>query len=127
MLDKKRKEDVLKEIEDNDEDENFEIKDKPEKRTKTVTLEVPRKIFEAPGVCQMLDRTKQSNRAAVGNIATLIKASNGNLSDFNLSTTTALRARYNKRIEELEKFYKEFKPPKGRVHKKIWVFSRLGA
>ena len=112
ILDMKRKEDSLKEIEDNDENDNFEMKERRKRKSKTVSLEVPRKIFQAPGVCQMLDRTKQSNRAAVGNIAMLIKASNGNLNDFDMSTTTALRARNNKRVEEQKKFYSEFKAPK---------------
>ena len=70
-IDRKRRELATKEIiSDNDNGKDFEVKAKKPKKSQTVTLEVPRKILEAPGICQMLDRTKQSTRFAMGNIAT---------------------------------------------------------
>ena len=58
---RKRKELATKDIiNDNNNDQDFEVKNKKPKKSQTVNLEVPRKILEAPGICQMLDRTKQS-------------------------------------------------------------------
>ena len=111
--DKKRKEMVTKDImNDNNNDEDFVLPAKKPRKSKTVTLEVPRKILEAPGICQMLDRTKLSTRAAMGNIATFIKAGGGDLEDFSLSKSTVWTTRIAKRVEEYEKFYSNFQPPK---------------
>ena len=109
---KKRRELATKEIIcENNNDEDFEVEAKKAKKSKTVTLEVPRKILQAPGVCQMLDRTKQTTRSAMGNLATFITASGGDLEDFNLSTQTVWLTRNAKRVEEYEKFYESFQPP----------------
>ena len=113
---KKRRELATKEIIcENNNDEDFEVEAKKAKKSKTVTLEVPRKILQAPGVCQMLDRTKQTTRSAMGNLATFITASGGDLEDFNLSTQTVWLTRNAKRVEEYEKFYESFQPPKHAV------------
>ena len=76
---------------------------------------MPNKILQAPGVCQMLDRTKQTTRYAMGNLATFITASGRDLEDFNLSTKTVWITRNAKRVEEYEKFYAYFQPPKHAV------------
>ena len=64
--------------EDNNSDPDYTRSKK--KRSDTVTLEVPRKIFANPEVASMLDRTKCSSPVAVG-----IKTAGANLSDFNIS------------------------------------------
>ena len=113
---KKRKEEAMIDIDDNNnKDSEFQVNVKKAKRSDTVILEMPRKILAAPGICQMLDRTKQSTRAAVGNIATIIKAAGGDLDEFDLSATTVWNTRNAKRKEELEKFYSNFQPPKHSV------------
>jgi len=94
-----------------DNGENFECKSK-KRHSESVTLNVPRQILKSPGVCEMLDRTKMSTRAAMGNISSFIKASGGDLKDFSLSKSCIWETRNAKRIEEYNNFYKNFQPPK---------------
>ena len=111
-----QRKEALEDINDNDDvDEDYETDSKKPRRSKTVTLELPRKILKAPGVCQMLDRTKQSTKVAVGNIASIIKAGGGDLNDFDLSKSTAWTTRNATRKEEYDKFYSNFVPPKHSV------------
>ena len=63
----------------------------------------------------MLDRTKISNRFAVGNLATFIKAGGGNLDDFHLSKSSVCNKRNKNRNMEYGKFYNEFQAPKHSV------------
>ena len=73
-IDRKRRELATKDIiSDNNNDKDFEVKAKKPKKSQTVTLEVPRKILEDPGICQMLDRTKQSKIFAMGKLQLLLK------------------------------------------------------
>ena len=110
MNDRKRREIVTKDSNslDNNNDKDFVLQAKKPKKSETVTLEVPRKILQAPGICQMIDRTKLSIRAAMGNLA----AGGGYLEDFSLSKITVWTTRNEKRVEEYEKFYGNFQPPK---------------
>ena len=60
---------------ENNNDRNFE----PEKTTRkrksdTVNLEVPRKLFKSPDVVSMFDRTQVSSRKAVGITSSILKA-----------------------------------------------------
>ena len=96
----------------NNNDKDYEPGAKKSRKSDTVTLEVPRKILEAPSISQMMDRTKLSTRAAMGNLAVFIKAGGGDLEDFSLSKSTVWTTRNKKRVEEYEKFYTSFKPPK---------------
>ena len=87
---------------------------------------MPRDILGAPGISNMLDGTKISNRFAVGNLATFIKAGGGNLYDFHLSKSSVCNKRNKNRNMEYEKFYNEFQAPKhsvvgwhGKVVKKV--------
>ena len=106
----------MRDIDDsNNRDSDFQMNAKKAKRSETVILEMPRKILAAPGICQMLDRTKQNTKAAVENIATIIKAGGGDLDEFDLSATTVWNTRNAKRNEELDKFYPNFQPPKHSV------------
>ena len=91
---KKRKEEAMRDIDDsNNRDSDFQMNVKKAKRSETVILEMPRKILAAPGICQMLDRKKHSKRAAVGNIATIIKAGGGDQDEFDISATTVWKTR----------------------------------
>ena len=84
-----QKNEALKDINVNEEDgEDYESGAKKFKRSKTVTLELPRKILKAPGICQMLERTKQST-----GVANNINAGVGDLNDFDLSKITASTSR----------------------------------
>ena len=76
---------------------------------------MPRDILGAPGISNMLDRTKISNRFAVGNLATFIKAGGGNLDDFHLSKLSVCNKRNKNLNMEYEKFYNEFQAPKHSV------------
>ena len=105
-IDRKKRELATKDIiSDNNNDKDLEVKAKKPNKSQTVTLEVPRKILKAPGICQMLDRTKQCTRFAMGNIAPLVKAVGGDLEVFSLSKSTVWTTRNAKRVEEYEKFY----------------------
>ena len=76
---------------------------------------MPRDILGAPGISNMLDKTKISNRFTVGNLATFIKAGGGNLDDFHLSKSSVCNKRHKNRNMEYEKFYNEFQAPKHSV------------
>ena len=63
------------------------------RKSDTVTLEVPRKIFNNNEVVSMLDRTQTSSRKAVGVASMLLKSAGANLNDFTLSHRQVHRQR----------------------------------
>ena len=85
------------------------------KKTDTVTLHVPRKIFENRELCLMADRTGTSDNCLTGLTASIIKAGGGDLADFNLSRTTARKGRIAAREAEFTEFFRNFVPPKHAV------------
>ena len=93
---------------DNENNEDYYIPIKKTRKSDTVTLEMPRDIIGAPGISNMLDRTKISNRFAVGNLATFIKAGGGNLNDINPSKSSICNKRNKNQNIEYEKLYNDF-------------------
>ena len=99
-------------IDDDTDDKEYEPAVK--KKSRTVTLEVPRNIFSDPNVTAMLDRTKCTNRVTTGVVSSVLKAAGADLNDFSISKDTIKRQR-NKKREAIAKDVKiEFEAKKQR-------------
>ena len=77
-------------------DEDFQPRAKTRK-SDTVTVEVPKKIFDDSNVVAMLDRTKVSSRTALCVVAAVLKTANADLNDFSTSQSTLRRTRDRQR------------------------------
>ena len=97
---------------ENNNDDDFDIsKNKTHKKRKsdTVTVEVPRKLFNSPDVASMLDRTQVSSRKAVGITAAILKAGGADLTEFSISHRQVHRQRDKSRSVLAVQAMKEFK------------------
>ena len=62
-------------------------------KSETITVEIPRKLFQNPELVGMLDRTQTSSRKAIGMAALLLKSAGSDLSDFSISRAQVHRQR----------------------------------
>ena len=89
------------------------------RKTDTITLEVPRKLFASPEIVSMIDRTQLSSRKAVGVAAAILKSAGADLTDFSISKSQVHRQRDKCRsvlaVEALEEF-KANKPEHTALH-----------
>ena len=76
---------------ENNNDEDFNLPASEgchRKRSDTVTLEVPRSLFNSPALTSILDRTQISSRKAVGLAASILKTAGADLREFDISHRT---------------------------------------
>ena len=88
-------------------------------KSATITLEVPRNILGDPEVTAMLDRTKCTNRVAVGVISSVLIASGADLDDFSLSKDTVRVHRNSNRDKiaaDVKSDFEDKKPKFGCLH-----------
>ena len=110
--------DTIAHAEDNAAQENNNDRDfEPEQNTRkrksdTVTLEVPRKLFKSPDVVSMIDRTQVSSRKAVGITSSILKAGGADLTDFTISHRQVHRQRDKSRSVLAQQAMAEFKANK---------------
>ena len=102
-------------VEDSMSDKDYKVNNA--KRSKMVTLELPRNPWNSPEVTSMLDRTKVTSRQAVGVFSALVKTGTVegkevDLNDFTLSQSSVHRSRDKNRIILLQKAKEEFQKNK---------------
>ena len=87
--------DGISEQKENNNDSEFDSDTKTHKkrRSDTVTVEIPRKLFSSTEIVSMLDRTQVSSRKAVGITAAILKAGGADLTDFTISHRQVHRQR----------------------------------
>ena len=112
-------EDDTPDKENNNEPEVDQDKNHKKRKSDTITLEIPRKLFKSCDVVSMLDRTKVSNRQAVGIASVLLKAGGADLTDFSISHVQLHRQRNKVRgilAEEALLDFKDNQPDDGILH-----------
>ena len=82
--------DVDKQEGDIDYNENISHK---KSKSETITVEIPRKLFQNPELVGMLDKTQTGSRKAIGMAALLLKSTGADLSDFSISRAQVHRQR----------------------------------
>ena len=73
--------------------ENHHDKNHKKRKSDTITIEVPRKLFMSPDVVSMIDRTQISSRKAVGIASAILKAGGADLTEFSISPSQVHRQR----------------------------------
>ena len=107
---------------ENNNDVDFDtskIKTHRKRKSDTVTVEVPRKLFKSPDIVSMLDRTQVSSRKAVGITAAILKAGGADLTQFSISHRQVHRQRDKSRsvlaVEAMKEFH-DNKPDHASLH-----------
>ena len=95
------------------------IKTHRKRKSDTVTVEVPCKLFKSPDIVSMLDRTQVSSRKAVGITAAILKAGGADLTEFSISHRQVHRQRDKSRsvlaVEAMKEFH-DNKPDHASLH-----------
>ena len=95
--------------ENNNEPDFEQVEVHKKRKSDTVSLDIPRKLFKNPGIVSMIDRTQMSSRNAVGIASALLKAGGADLTEFSISPRQVHRQRDTARSVLSEMAMTEFK------------------
>ena len=112
------------ENDDQEDETDFTVKSRYQKKSQTVLIELPRDILNSPEVCSMLDRTGTTSRKAVGVVSSILRTGKidgkqADLSQFSLSRPGLERKRVHNRSVLMEQEIEEFQvkmPARAALH-----------